>query len=582
MKGSYQSVGLLGALLMFAAIWKMSSLALWSYWPLALGVGFCFMLVPVYAKLGFQLRDIGLALSSGILLSISFPPVPFPLIAMVGFLPLLYLIDQHKDKSSWKLIRNIGPLSFLGFLLWNVGATFWVMNTALAAGIFANVVNAFLMCLPMIGYALVRKQFKSRYHWIAWVGIWLCFEYLHYNWKLHWPWLTLGNSMASWPWAVQWYDITGVLGGSAWILLINWLVHQAIFYKKERVGNISWTSILLLGGIIFSLIHKPGRAVNPERVSFTIIQPNFEPHYEKFNYSEQEQIRKISRMIDSSVNDTTDYLILPETVFTLSLNQLEREAGFKMLRAVQQKYPDLEIIIGLATQRVLDQEEPTGEFTRVSTLSNGRKIRWEAANTAMYLNDTIQEIYYKSKLVPGAEFFPYYQILFFLEPIVNQLEGSIKGFKTQEEASVFKGQANIAPIICYESIFGEYCREYIAKGAEIFTVITNDGWWDMTPGHMQHFSYSRLLAIQHRRSIARAANTGISALILPSGTVKKKTAYGEDAVITGTLPLSKEITFYARWGDLLGRISIFIVLVLLFQALYQFFKGKYRADQKKE
>lgn len=574
MKGTFQSLGLLGILMMVVAIWKMSSLPLWGYWPLSLGVGLCLTLVPIYAKINFSLRHIGLALSSGILLSISFPPIPIPIIAMVGFLPLLYLIDQHKEKGSWALVRTIGGLSFLAFLLWNVGATFWVMNTALAAGIFANVANAFLMSIPLTGFALVRKSFNSRYHWISWIAIWTAFEFIHYNWDLHWPWLSLGNSMASWPWAIQWYDITGVLGGSVWILLVNWLLYQAIFYTESRIRNYALAVILVIGGIIFSLLHYPARKVNPERVSFAIIQPNFEPHYEKFEFSEQQQIRNIGQLIDAATTDTTDYLILPETVFTLNLNNLRAEPGYQMLKAYQQKYPDLEIIVGLATQRVLDPEEKEGRFTRISTLSSGEEVRWEAGNTALYLRDTVEELYFKSQLVPGAEFFPYYNLLFFLEPIVDQLEGSIKGFKTQESASVFKGEANVGPIICYESIFGEYCREYIAKGAEVFTVITNDGWWDMTPGHMQHFSYSKLLAIQHRRAIARAANTGISALILPNGDVIKSTDYGEEAVLTGMLPLSKEITFYSRWGNLAGRASLFVVIVLLMQGLYMYFKRK--------
>jgi apolipoprotein N-acyltransferase len=410
----------------------------------------------------------------------------------------------------------------------------------------------------------------------------VAFEFLHYNWELHWPWLTLGNAFASWPWAIQWYDISGVLGGSVWALLMNWLLYQAFYFKEGRIKNFSLAGILLFGGIIFSLLWYPAKKVNPERVNLTIVQPNFEPHFEKFDIPKRDQLNKIKGMIEAGVSDSTDYLILPETVFTFNLNHLQQEAGYLMLQSIQEKHPALEIIVGLATQRVLGQEEESNQFTRLSKGAGGRDIRWEAANTAMFMQKGETELYYKSKLVPGAEFFPYHDYLFFLQPIVDKLEGSIEGFRTQEEVSVFKGQAKVAPIICYESIFGAYCRKYIKKGADLFTVITNDGWWDNTPGHMQHFAYAKLLAIQHRRAIARAANTGISALIYPNGNVKEMAGYEEDSVIIGSLPLHKEISFYSRWGDLLGRISLFILAVVLLQGIYLIVKNRFPTNDVEE
>ena len=128
----------------------------------------------------------------------------------------------------------------------------------------------------------------------------------------------------------------------------------------------------------------------------------------------------------------------------------------------------------------------------------------------------------------------------------------------------------MGPIICYESIYGEFVSGYVNEGAGLLFIITNDGWWGNTPGYRQHFQYARLRAIENRRSIARSANTGISGFINQRGDVLKQTPYWEDAAITETLNANSSLTFYAKNGDYLGRLSAFTGILLL---IYGFVKG---------
>ena len=121
----------------------------------------------------------------------------------------------------------------------------------------------------------------------------------------------------------------------------------------------------------------------------------------------------------------------------------------------------------------------------------------------------------------------------------------------------------IGSAVCYESVYGEYYTDYVRKGARAMAIITNDAWWGNTPGYRQHLSYASLRAIETRRAIARCANTGISAIISPSGEILQPTPWWETAVIEGNIPLRDDITFFVSHGDITGRICTFIFLLLL-------------------
>ena len=137
----------------------------------------------------------------------------------------------------------------------------------------------------------------------------------------------------------------------------------------------------------------------------------------------------------------------------------------------------------------------------------------------------------------------------------------------QDHRSVFFNPENkelkIAPVVCYESIYGEYVGQYVKNGAGLIFIITNDGWWGDTPGYRQHCSYARLRAIEHRRSIARSANTGISCFINQKGEMLQSSAYWKAAVLKETLNVNSTITFYTRYGDYIARVSMGICFLLL-------------------
>jgi len=164
-----------------------------------------------------------------------------------------------------------------------------------------------------------------------------------------------------------------------------------------------------------------------------------------------------------------------------------------------------------------------------------------------------------------------------LEKLSIDLGGSSGSLGASKVREVFQWQkVKVGPIICYESIYGEFVAGYVRNGANMLAIITNDGWWGDTQGHKQHYTYARLRAIENRRDIARAANTGNSGFFNQSGDDFLKTEYWVPGVEKKEVYLNDEITFYTKYGDYLARFSMLIsaFLILIYLSMILKIKNK--------
>ncbi|NND06207.1 MAG: apolipoprotein N-acyltransferase [Saprospiraceae bacterium] len=512
------------------------------------------------------IKNYGLATCSALLLTLGFPPFPFPFLMLGAFVPLLVALHRtHGLRQKFVMLLH-------AFLLWNIWATFWVANTAYAAGIFANVVNALLMTLPVLLFSMIVRRLGASVGLVVFVSTWIAFEFLHMRWELYWPWLTLGNSLSSMPFGIQWYSYVGTLGGSLWILVSNHLGYT--LYDSGNWKSASRWSVLLcwlLIPFIISVITYANCEDQGETIEVVSIQPNLEPHYEKFTYSPDRIVDRFIKLSASAVRDSTDYLLFPETSFSrVNLDRPYDNPSMRSLRSYLQEFPRLKLVTGLDGYRILqDSMDLARPTTRPVRTSSGETVYLEAYNCAIQMNTSgkLQESY-KAMYVPGAEYFPFQKLLFFLQPLVDRLGGTSYGYRIRSKFDLFSSeQTEIAPSICYESIFGEFTSRFIAKGAQAIFIMTNDGWWDNTSGHKQHAAYARLRAIESRRSIARSANMGTCCFINQRGDSLQATAYGEPGAIRGKIALNDAMTFYTKWGDVLGRVSVFIAILMLLRAV---------------
>lgn len=549
---------------------------LWGYRPLVFFLAFWGLLVLLFEQRFSaspnRLRWLGLSTLSGVLLGVGFPDIiPLPFLMFIGFVPMLMVEREISTDwggaDRWELFK----FAYHAFVVWNVIATYWVANTAFVAGIFAIWVNALLMSIPFLLFHTTR-QYVPRLGYLAFIAYWLTFEYVHLRWELTWPWLTLGNSFAEFPAFIQWYEFTGVFGGGLWILLANVLALRLWGAYRNRQQPVLWPAIrfgawILVPALISVAMYSGHEEQGVER-DVVVVQPNFEPHYEKFDrVPEQEQVTRFLELSTPLVDENTDYLLFPETSFGLvETSQPNSYPAIQRIRSTFREFPGLNIISGIDAYNIFEPGEPRSRAVREQVRRPGDTLFYEILNAAIQIQPGNQDVqlYRKSKLVPGPEILPYRGIFFFLKPLIEKLEGTTAGVGTQPERSVMSSQAGkVAPAICYESVFGEYVTGYIKKGAQAIFIMTNDGWWDNTAGHRQHLYFASLRAIETRRAIARSANTGISAFINQRGDILQPTRYDEPVAIKGSIRFNDAITFYIRWGDAIARVALFAAIILL-------------------
>ena len=520
-----------------------------------------------------------LSVLSGVLLSLAWLGFPGWTL-FVAFLPLLYLDHFFvEQKANYRSVSYWGH-TFFAFLIWNVLTTFWVANATLTGALMAFLINSFAMSMVLWLVHVARRNFKSNLGYLALIVFWISFEYVHYHWDIEWPWLHLGNGFANNVKMIQWYEFTGVFGGTIWVLIMNILLFKIarnIQLKspvKKIVYSVSVFVVFLIVplSISFAMYFSYVEKENPKNI--VIVQPNIDPYSESYDLSaENQKLEKFLRLADSKSDEKTDFIIGPETLFEnpgyWKESQLKNNGFIFHLHGLLNYYPNAELVFGVSSIKIYPNKE-----NATLTSRNQGDIIYDRFNTAIFIDRDLQtQIYHKSKLVVGVEKMPFMKYLGFMQDIVINIGGTTGSLGRQKEPSNFvsKDGTQVAPVICYESIFGEYVNGYVKKGAELIFIITNDGWWKNTPGYKQHLSFARLRAIETRRSIARAANTGISCFINQRGDVSQSTGWWVDAAINGNINTNDKITFYVKYGDYIARISLFVSVLLILNLMVRRF-----------
>ena len=525
----------------------------------------------------------GFSVLSAILMSIPFLVPHTGFLSLIGLIPLLCM-ERIASGQGKKIIWHY---HYACFVLWNAITTFWVCNATVGGGIFAIFANALQMSTIFALFRLSKKRFNGVLPYIFLMVTWIAWERFYFDAEISWPWLVLGNSFARTTWAVQWYEFTGTLGGSLWI----WLCNLGVFGMMVSLSDGRWFSwnwkakSASLGGLALIFIapficsHHTGKACtaessgNGENLEVLIVQPNIDP-YNKFEALSQDQQndivqQQITKALEYRKGDTlaSQLLVVAPETFTndIIVGQYERSRTWRRFTGLLGEYPGVSMLFGASAYDYIFSKDAPSYTAR--NLGDGLWV--ESHNSALMIDgDADTEIFHKSKLVVAVEQTPYPAVFCKIDDMLGGVMGRCVG---QDEISLLHaGDIPVGCAVCYESVYGEYYTDYIRKGAKAMTVITNDAWWGDTPGYKQHLSYASLRAIETRRAIARCANTGISAIILPSGKITQPTPWWEQAVISGNLPLREDMTFFVTHGDITGRVCNFISLLLLLALVVRF------------
>ena len=533
------------------------------------------------------MKYIFLSLISALLLSISWPTYGIPFFIFFAFVPLL-LMEQEISKFS-KIHKKgwaVFGLTYLAFFIWNVVTTGWLYhaknpdgNNSLLAVAIPVIVNSLLMSLVFQLYYWYKKVRGTYFGLVFFVAIWLSFERFHLNWEFTWPWLNLGNAFSEYPQLIQWYDTIGATGGSFWILLINVFafytlrIWQAGRIRKDLVKNISILTAIIVLPLLISIYKYNSYQEKPVgEVTTLLLQPKLDPYTEKYSKDSLQILGELLSLAEENSKTKVDFFIAPETAFpgngSLSENGFNKSTSIAIAKEFLGKHPQSIFLTGASTHKFLFDEAETQDYS--TEIQEGVWVN--SYNSALQIipNQNV-EVYHKAKLVPGVEIFPYIR---YLKPILGDamldFGGANSSLGIDKERKVFSNtfnKAKMAPIICYESIYGEYVTDYVKNGANLLAIMTNDSWWDNTEGHKQLLSYARLRAIETRREIVRAANSGISAHINARGDILQDTFYDDRTALLVKANLLEEKSIYTKIGDLISRIAIF---VLGFLIIYHF------------
>ena len=518
--------------------------------------------VSSHGAKGHKTYNIIMALLTGGLLTAAWPTWGIAPLAFIGFVPLLLLEDRIAKGERGKLFW----LSFLAFLVWNVATTWWVWN-ATPAAIAAWVLNALFMATVFIVFHFTKKKVcnKPMGNFFL-IPYWMAFEMLTYLWAAKWPWLNLGNVFSTSHEWIQWYEYTGVAGGTLWVLLVNILIANIIQYFKLRetkplLINIGCEVVVVLLPIILSTQvykHYEDQGTDTEVV---VVQQNCDPWNEQFDHQFDQQV------IQNNINLSLP-LLSPNTRFVVSsesaiqegiwLDRTSDSRSLKTLHDYVQRFPQFAFVIGGTTMEWV----PEGMEDDFPAREAGLNRYYYCHNSALLIDTVNMQHRNKSQLTPGVEAIP--EWMGFLKNYSLTMGIARGTLKTDPEAKVLSfGDHKVGVAICYESAFGEYVGSFCKKGADLLFVITNDGWWGDTPGYRQHFEFSKLRAIENRRCIARSANTGRSGFFNQRGDVLQQTEYWVPTAIKETLKANTKVTFYAKHGDYLSRIAVYLTFVLL-------------------
>ena len=236
---------------------------------------------------------------------LAWPPRDLFFLSFFALVPLFLLEDKTRNirASSWLIYSSL--------LIWNIVISWWVGYAEIYSSIFMLLANSWLMYLPWLGYRKARNLVSDQKALLVFISLWLSFEYLHLNWQISWPWFTLGNIFAKHNEVVQWYEITGALGGSLWILTTNVITYMALQKSKIKAWwkPIGFIIIPILLSIPFYINNLSDyTSSNNNSHSALLVQPNIDPYLKFEKDKEILNLNQMLKLVEPLINDSTDYI----------------------------------------------------------------------------------------------------------------------------------------------------------------------------------------------------------------------------------------------------------------------------------
>jgi apolipoprotein N-acyltransferase len=501
----------------------------------------------------------GRPLAAGLLLWAAFPPLRLPGTIFLAWLPLLSLIQEEMDTSLGERPRGVAWSLWLAGVFFAWGLLFWILALSNEQ---VTIPGLMIPCMVLIG-AYFGLFFLILGSLLRWVGrgtgiplgllfpvFWTLVEWLRTIGPLGFPWGSPGYAFARTPAAVQFTAVTGFWGLNLWIGAVTGLLHEGLRWRIP-----SRRSLLLFGVALALLVLPPiqgrlrlGGAPSAEAalrgeggVLVGIVQPNVIREVKWRPGGAQASWEKLKAGSRQVMGMGAELLVWPETALPmrllhqpLYLQRVERLVGGGG--------------VGLVVGTLYSEGAPETE----DFVSHNSAFIMDASGE-------IHVLYHKQKLVPFSERMPLQKIL----PFLTQIDFGQSDFTPGKTFDTLPWDSlNLAPLICFESIFPEVSRSFARNGANALVNITNDFWFGDTPGPVQHAEMAILRTVETGLPLIRCANTGLSFFVDPYGRIVQSLGTFREGVLLAEVGPGKP-SFSVRHGPwllwILGAFGILLI-----------------------
>ncbi|MCE5263538.1 MAG: apolipoprotein N-acyltransferase [Deltaproteobacteria bacterium] len=473
---------------------------------------------------------------SALLLILSFPKFGNGILAWVALVPLFHALRDAGPEEGFRIGFMTGLFAHVGILYWISYAVVKHGHLPIYMGISAMLLLAAYLSLYTAffaaGLTFLRARGSALY--LTAPPLWTILEFMKSHFLTGFPWENLAYSQYHFGNIIQIADITGTYGISFAIVLINAVLYDIVAarFKRARypVTGIATAAAVLLA--IYSYGHFRIADIQESMretgsIEVALVQGNIDQSI-KWDDRYQSETLDIYRSLSlESLPAMDGLLVWPETAapFYFERPGTEREAVIQLTRISGRS-----LLFGSPRY-----EEGDG---KVSLMNSAYLLRSDGVVAGRYD---------KTHLVPYGEYVPLKQYL----PFMGKLVAGVGDFRPSSKfAPLSHNGHRLGVLICYEAIFPEAARSYKNQGAGLLINITNDAWFGRTSAPFQHLSMTVFRAIENRLYLVRAANTGVSAVIDPTGIIRSRTDIFERTVLRGRVKFIDERTFYAAYGDL--------------------------------
>ncbi len=568
-------------------------------------------------KSSFYTRPLFLAAISGILYGLAFPPTGI----VGGFLAFFCLVPLLISIETSTRLKDTFKRGFLAMFLLGLISNYWVGGWGgignvdpflMMGGIILALVHPFFLVIPVLLYDVIRRKYGVKPALYALPVLWVGFEFWHAIGDLSYPWLNLYNTQTYNTAFIQFIEFTGSYGLSFLLVAINVLIYALL---RSRATSTDLAALVpskrgrvmavatLLSAFVFPYCFGAFMFTETEEASgdlrITIIQPNINP-WDKWSQS-------VDAVMDTNYNATiealrtgdhevkgqrTELLLWPETAIPFYVTQPRNGEHLVKLYSFLD-YTRMAMLTGFP---MIEEYQDVKTAPNDAKPVKGSSAAYRNYNASMVIyrdpDGYKQEHYYKQKLVPLGEKVPFVDIIPILGDFIKWQVGigswnTGQGRNLQElpmravdSTASTQDTAKLWTMICYESVYPSFVREFVKGGAELLFVITNDGWYGKSSGPHQHNQFALLRAVENRRWIARSANTGISCVIDDKGRILQETDLFVRASISQNFPLLNRQTFYTRFGDWLAIPCMWITGGFALFSVVQYYRTRPKKVKK--